>query len=32
MTAPRELFGMWSCLVPREVVESRVEVSLVEVE
>jgi hypothetical protein len=32
MTAPRELFGMWSCLIPRKVVESGVQVSLLEVE
>ncbi|WP_199619924.1 acyclic terpene utilization AtuA family protein [Paenibacillus alkalitolerans] len=28
---PRELLGMWSCLVPRQIVESEVQVSVLEV-
>ncbi len=32
MTPPRELYGMWLCLIPREEVESRVQVTLAEVE
>lgn len=31
MLKPRELLGMWSCLVPRAIVESRVQVSVLEV-
>jgi hypothetical protein len=32
MMPPRELLGMWSCLVPREVVESKVQINVSEVE
>ncbi|WP_047151303.1 acyclic terpene utilization AtuA family protein [Aneurinibacillus tyrosinisolvens] len=32
MMPPRELLGMWSCLIPREVVESKVQVNVSEVE
>ncbi|SDN95762.1 Protein of unknown function [Paenibacillus sp. yr247] len=31
MMKPRELLGMWSCLVPREIVESGVQVNVLEV-
>ncbi|MFC5648654.1 acyclic terpene utilization AtuA family protein [Paenibacillus solisilvae] len=31
MMKPRELLGMWSCLVPRSLVESRVHVNVLEV-
>ena len=31
MLKPRELLGMWSCLVPRAIVERRVQVSVLEV-
>ena len=31
MLKPRELLGMWSCLVPRSIVESGVQVSVLEV-
>lgn len=31
MLKPRELLGMWSCLIPREIVERKVQVSVVEV-
>ncbi|MCA0757913.1 DUF1446 domain-containing protein [Paenibacillus sp. N4] len=31
MLKPRELLGMWSCLIAREIVESKIQVSVVEV-
>ncbi len=31
ITPPRELLGMWSCLVPREEIESKVEIQIEEV-
>lgn len=31
MMKPRELLGMWSCLIPRSLVESRVQVTVLEV-
>lgn len=32
VTPPRELLGMWSCLIPREEVESQVQLTMAEVE
>jgi hypothetical protein len=32
VTSPRQLLGMWSCLIPREEIESRVQVTIVEVD
>lgn len=32
MTPPRELYGMWACLIPRDEVEKSIQVSMVEVE
>ncbi len=32
MQPPRELLGMWSCLIPRDEIESRVEISVTEVD
>ncbi|BCJ86120.1 acyclic terpene utilization AtuA family protein [Effusibacillus dendaii] len=32
MMQPRELLGMWSCLIPRDLIESRVQVSISEVD
>jgi hypothetical protein len=31
MMKPRELLGMWSCLVPRKIIESKVQVTVMEV-